>query len=182
MVAPEDALSAEFQAATCHIDMSSSITVEESCEEGSQMSDSTINSEVEDDIYRSLDDEDRRAIDNFMASFGGKPCDPAKAVPTKRKRIKRTRPIEDIKQTKGLLEAAINTLLYGGNKKNNGFRILDGRSFMGLANLAPGVFHMPFLKVGGSLLCLYLPNTNASGRQSQSVLLSSQQLPRPLRE
>lgn len=59
----------------------------------------------------------------------------------------RQRPIDDIATSQKIIDAAITLLLFGGGKQCTGFSVFDGRDMPGLTQLAPGVFHFPYLKV-----------------------------------
>lgn len=153
LVAPEDALAVGLVQVSCLVDLSIVSTFEHSsdapplaqCYDGSDNSlDHTTN-----DLYDSLTMEDQRAIDEFVLSYrrsetGHGRLRKPRARMTK---VKRRGPIEDMALFHKVLEAAMVILIRGASKKPAGVKILEGASWSGLINLAPGVFHMDYLKV-----------------------------------
>jgi hypothetical protein len=54
---------------------------------------------------------------------------------------------EDLSILESLVGASLHMLMFGGNKKYIGVKYLDVSDLPGLTQIAPGVFHMPYLKV-----------------------------------
>lgn len=128
--------------------------------------------------YVSLGLEDRMAIDSFMSTLDGPRQEHTKAANLKRKRVESVRPVGDISTTRCLIEAAMDVMLFGGSKRCIGFKVLEGESLPGLANISPGVFHIPYLKVGIVVHGIIYNLLNFIHRGYQSVLVSSQLLQR----
>lgn len=140
LVAPEGALVAELLQVTCRLDMSMSTTGY-----GAQ----ALAESVEEDPCRNLDPEDKASLDNFIIMLGGLTRVTPGTVERKRKRARTTGPVPDIQASRGIIEAALDILLFGGGKRCTGFRMASGTAPPGLTRLAPGVFNIPHLKVGG---------------------------------
>lgn len=157
LVAPRNAPTAEFQAVWCTLDISTSVTEYQTVEtkptdQPQQPQEKHINGsrETNDEIYHSLDLDDRMAIDSFLTPLGG-PCgERSREINLKRKRVKSVKPVADVSASRSLVEATMDILLFGGGKKCFGFKVLEGEALPGLMHLAPGVFHMPYLKVSTS--------------------------------
>ena len=105
------------------------------------------------------------AIDSFMSPLGGPREEHSQNAQLKRKRVKYVRPVAEVSAARDLVEALIEILLFGGNKKCFGFKVLEGEALPGLTILAPGVFHMPYLKVSTSVheMTSHLLNTYIQG-------------------
>lgn len=166
MAAPGNALTAEFRAVTCSLDVSTRVTeyqfVEDKPKGHPRKSQKkkkkkkkkqtfTLERDDEED-YCNLGLDDRMAIDRFMSSFDGlREGSPKSAVGFKRKRVATVKPVTDITSARGLFEAAVEILLFGGTRRCIGFKVLEGESLPGLVHLAPGVFHIPYLTVSGPM-------------------------------
>ena len=161
MAAPGNALTAEFRAATCSLDVSTRVAEYQLVEgrpnehpgksqkrkkkkEEEQQAFTLGRGDEEDFCNIGLDD--RMAIDRFMSSLDGlREGSPKSVVGLKRKRVETIKPVTDITSARGLFEAAVEILLFGGTRRCIGFKVLEGQSLPGLVHLAPGVFHMPYL-------------------------------------
>ena len=111
---------------------------EGSQESPSQDNDTQENSAIEEDIYSTLASEDQRLIDAFLDGF----------VPPVRKGSTTVMDQADIiEKARDIIKGAIDIVLFGGLKRVNGIKVLEGSAAQGLTQLLPGVFHIPHLKV-----------------------------------
>lgn len=141
ITAPESALVAEYMSTTCTIDVyRRRIKINPLLPRGKRKrtdpdpaTSATGGSEGE--FNKLLSSEDHRTINNFMAGFIP---DPQQSLYTKPLRLS---------EAKRIIETSLSVLLLGGGRKYTGFRVENGIDSVGLIQLAPGVFHMPYLKV-----------------------------------
>jgi hypothetical protein len=183
MAAPGNALTAEFRAVTCALDVSTRVTEYQLVEDKPKGHPRKSQKKKKQAFTLGLDDDedccnlgldDRMAIDRFISSFDGiREGSPKSAVGLKRKRVEKVTPVTDIISARGLFEAAVEILLFGGTRRCIGFKVLEGESLTGLVHLAPGVFHIPYLTVSDPMPPFSLKNLQSAKilyRECRNVL------------
>ena len=98
-----------------------------------------------DEIYEDIALRDQQAIDDFMTMLTRENRVKPKAI--KRKRVKLKKPVDDLRVTRTIVEAAISCLLFGRSRKLQGFKTEESSPLQGMTSLAPGVFNGAHLKV-----------------------------------
>jgi hypothetical protein len=150
LVAPEDALAARLVEVSCLVDLSTVSSCEQSDDASlTQREDGSNNAPdyTTRDLYDSLAVDDQRAINEFVRGFqSGNDRLPSRAARVGRTKVKRRKPVEDLALFHKVLDASMITLIRGASKRPTGVKVLEGFSWLGLVNLAPGVFHMDYLK------------------------------------
>jgi hypothetical protein len=104
---------------------------------------------IESNLLGTLDLVDQQAIDNFMFSLNS-PCE-ERSVNTSQT-LSREDAINDINALKGLqssslIEILFEQLMLAPERSYRGYRVWGCGVSYCLTKLAPGVFHMPYLKV-----------------------------------
>jgi hypothetical protein len=162
MVAPKDALTVRLSEISCQVDLSTVTVQQKDCDEDARGSDQLLDEETGaalprscKGLYDSLDSDDKRALDKFLSCFKGDKIKRHEEPRRKRVKTKHHRPVEDISAFNKLTEAVMDVLVQGGKRTYPGFKLLEGTSWPGLLHVAPGVFHMDYLKVPGR--CLLRP-------------------------
>lgn len=107
----------------------------------------------EDEIFSSLDLDDQLAIESFMSSLnfpppteegGGSRCE------RQSKRRSATEILENVDSSK-IIDALLEQLLLKPRKSYRGLRVIVDPSSCCLTQLAPAVFHVPYLKVASKV-------------------------------
>lgn len=160
MVAPKDAVTARLLEISCQVDLST-VTIQQQEGDGDASgSDQLLDEETKailpptyKGLYDNLSSDDQRALDKFLSCFKGERTRRRHEEPRrKRVKTKHHRPVEDISAFLKLTEAVMDVLVQGGKRTYPGFKLLEGTSWPGLLHVAPGVFHMDYLKVRGRCL------------------------------
>lgn len=160
LAAPAEALTAEFREVRCRIDVQAHVEGKPSAKGKKRRKTQYAKQEpqfdhlkrfsnensgpMETDVYELLDPADQIWIDEFLSG----PVPPVSR--NKRHRgAADSASVDSIQYSRSLLEGAVEIALFGGSKRVNGVKVLEGADTQGLTQLLPGVFHMPHLKVGG---------------------------------
>lgn len=158
-MAPKDALTARLLEISCQVDLST-VTVQQKQGDGDARGSDQLPGEGTGGVfspsckglYDSLSSDNQRALDNFLSCFKGRKRRWHEEPRRKRVKTKHHRPVEDISAFSKLTEAVVDVLIRGGKRKYPGVKLLEGISWLGLLHVAPGVFHMDYLKVRGRCL------------------------------
>lgn len=98
-------------------------------------------------LYNALGIDDQKALDDFMLSFKGEETRTHGEPPRKRLKTKHYMPVQDISSLCKITETILEVLIQGGKRTYAGFRLLERHRWPGLLHVAPGVFHIDYLKV-----------------------------------
>ncbi|KAI8719237.1 hypothetical protein NCS52_00704200 [Fusarium sp. LHS14.1] len=102
----------------------------------------------ENDLLATLEVNDQRAIDNFMSSLNFPPNNNKRKKPTPcRDRDDEAACLKVLEtlQSLSLVDILLEQLMLAPEKKYRGYQVWGSSSAHCLTNLAPGVFHMPYL-------------------------------------
>jgi hypothetical protein len=100
-----------------------------------------INCEEGNEMFSNLPLNDQVAINRFLSYFEDK----TKQDQTNSCQIKAAP--GDLSILESLVSASLHMLMFGGIKKHIGVKCLEVSDLLGLTQIAPGVFHMPYLNV-----------------------------------
>lgn len=156
LVAPQGALSADFRSSSCHIDISPSKASEDGKRKRQKTNEARSRPQVlpgttsdEEDLYRDLSSADRKAVEDFVQSinFGassqvGDECGETDAT----KSVRLADGLTSSARVRDLVQAAIRMLVCGQRSSHKGLVMLGSMPSHALTNLAPAVFHIPYLK------------------------------------
>lgn len=162
LVAPANALTARFLGVSCSINISSprkdvappEPVVEKlgrPCKKRKVHEEMASKGASEDgDIYDGLTTENHQAIDDFLSSLNLQLVDGNQLGGRAERHQQHTRGAEEILASPtipDLLQTALKMLVLGGSGTHKGISVLEGKSFQGLKELVPAVFHFPYLEV-----------------------------------
>ncbi|KAL7799718.1 hypothetical protein V8C37DRAFT_365222 [Trichoderma ceciliae] len=161
LVTPRDAFTAEFQAVTCHVNLSpvqdaplvskrslkrkrERVKQIDRCIENQQLGDLAL----EDEDIISLTPDDRRAIDAFIQSLNMAPTQHGRHKSAQRacRSDGIQEKIEFSERLRQLFDVALEMLVLGSGKQYKGITAIECTRAECLTRLAPAVFYMPYLK------------------------------------
>lgn len=160
LIAPQGTLSADFRSSSWRIDISTKRAPRASrdgrrkrqrMEQGLARAEtpSTVPPSDGDDFYHCLTSADRRAVEDFVLSmdFGANP--PQERQGAGHEEVNSARLVESLTGSdtvRDFVQLAIRMLVCGQKGQQKGFTILQSSPLHSLTNLAPAVFHIPYLK------------------------------------
>ncbi|KAF4510897.1 hypothetical protein G6O67_002745 [Ophiocordyceps sinensis] len=160
LIAPQGTLSADFRSSSWRIDISTKRAPRASrdgrrkrqrMEQGLVRAEtpSTVPPSDGDDFYHCLTSADRRAVEDFVLSMDFGASSPQERQGAGHEEVNSARLVESLTGSdtvRDFVQLAIRMLVCGQKGQQKGFTILQSSPLHSLTNLAPAVFHIPYLK------------------------------------